>query len=139
MTEFVPRADASATIADFIEASGAAWAVHPDVINRAMSILTEFAETAVAGELVQGATNVEVTFDELNLDISCAMQVNRSWSRNAGRLRTKSWMKAVWHGFPATWSVNSRTASGWTYWTVGTACESAWCTDRVAGSQSSAP
>ena len=67
--EFAPGADASATIADFIEASGAAWGARADVITRAMSIITEFAEAAADAELVQGVVSVEVVFDELNLHI----------------------------------------------------------------------
>src|SRR5215831_758067 len=53
----------------FMEAQGGVWGARRDVIMRATAALNEFVESAAALGLVNGKAQVEVSFDEFNLDM----------------------------------------------------------------------
>jgi xanthine permease XanP len=67
--ELVPGVDGSQKIFEFMETQGSLWGARRDVIMRATAALNEFVESAAGLGLVNGKTQVEVTFDEFNLDL----------------------------------------------------------------------
>ena len=67
--ELTPGVDSSQTVFDFMEAQGGIWGARRDVILRATAALNEFVESAAALGLVKGKAQVEVSFDEFNLDM----------------------------------------------------------------------
>jgi NCS2 family nucleobase:cation symporter-2 len=52
-----------------METQGGLWGARRDVIMRATAALNEFAESATGLDLVKGKAQVEVSFDEFNLDM----------------------------------------------------------------------
>lgn len=64
-----PTQPDAATIEQFMETHGASWGARRDVIDRAKFNLTQSIETIVEGCEPQGPLEVEVTFDEFNLDV----------------------------------------------------------------------
>jgi xanthine permease XanP len=67
--ELTPGADGSQKIFDFMETQGEVWGARRDVIRRATAALNEFVESATSLGLVKGKTQVELSFDEFNLDL----------------------------------------------------------------------
>src|SRR5262245_52987885 len=67
--ELTGEAESSDVIFDFMETHGSAWGARRDVIQRAAAALNEFAETAAALELARAKIEVQVSFDEFNLDV----------------------------------------------------------------------
>jgi xanthine permease XanP len=67
--ELTPGADGSQKIFDFMETQGEVWGARRDVIRRATAALNEFVESAASLGLVKGKTQVELSFDEFNLDL----------------------------------------------------------------------
>lgn len=68
--EVRPGIDGSAEIVNFMYASGSAWGARPDVIQRATAAINEFVELAAAQALATGPVQIEVRFDEFNLDVA---------------------------------------------------------------------
>jgi len=66
--ELTPGVDQSQTIFDFMETQGSAWGARRDVVIRVTSALNEFLESAAVLGLVKGKAQVDVSFDEFNLD-----------------------------------------------------------------------
>jgi xanthine permease XanP len=67
--ELIPGVDGSQKVFAFMETQGGVWGARREVITRATAVLNEFAESAAAMGLVQGKAQVDVSFDEFNLDI----------------------------------------------------------------------
>lgn len=67
--ELTPGVDGSQTVFDFMETQGGLWGARRDVIMRATAALNEFVESAAGLDLVKGKAQVEVSFDEFNLDM----------------------------------------------------------------------
>jgi xanthine permease XanP len=67
--ELTPSVDSSQKIFDFMETQGGVWGARRDVIMRATAALNEFVESAAGLGLVKGRAQVEVSFDEFNLDM----------------------------------------------------------------------
>ena len=67
--ELTGDAESSDVIFDFMETHGSAWGARREVIQRMTAALNEFAETAAALELARGNIEVQVSFDEFNLDV----------------------------------------------------------------------
>jgi xanthine permease XanP len=67
--ELTPDVDGYQKIFEFMETQGGLWGARPDVIVRATAALNEFAESAAGLNLVKGKAQVEVSFDEFNLDL----------------------------------------------------------------------
>ena len=67
--ELTPGVDGSQKIFEFMEAQGGLWGARRDVIMRATAALNEFVESAAGLGLVKGKAQVEVSFDEFNLDM----------------------------------------------------------------------
>jgi NCS2 family nucleobase:cation symporter-2 len=67
--ELTPGVDGSQRIFEFMETQGGLWGARPDVIMRATAALNEFSESAASLDLVKGKAQVEVSFDEFNLDL----------------------------------------------------------------------
>jgi len=68
--ELTPGVDGSQKIFEFMETQGGLWGARRDVIMRATAALNEFVESAAALGLVNGKAQVEVSFDEFNLDVN---------------------------------------------------------------------
>jgi len=68
--ELTPGVDGSQKIFEFMETQGGVWGARRDVILRATAALNEFVESAAALGLVNGKAQVEVSFDEFNLDVN---------------------------------------------------------------------
>jgi xanthine permease XanP len=67
--ELTPGIDGSQKIFEFMETQGSVWGARRDVILRATAALNEFVESAAGLGLVNGKAQVEVSFDEFNLDM----------------------------------------------------------------------
>jgi len=67
--ELTPGVDDSQKIFEFMETHGGVWGARREVIMRATAAVNEFAETAAGLDLVKGKAQVEVSFDEFNLDV----------------------------------------------------------------------
>jgi xanthine permease XanP len=67
--ELTTSVDNSQKIFDFMETQGGVWGARRDVIMRATAALNEFVESAAGLGLVKGRAQVEVSFDEFNLDL----------------------------------------------------------------------
>ena len=67
--ELTPGVDGSQKIFEFMETQGGVWGARREVIMRATAALNEFVESAAGLGLVNGKTQVEVSFDEFNLDM----------------------------------------------------------------------
>jgi NCS2 family nucleobase:cation symporter-2 len=67
--ELTPGVDDSQKIFTFMETQGGLWGARRDVIMRATAALNEFVESAAGLDLVKGKAQVEVSFDEFNLDM----------------------------------------------------------------------
>jgi NCS2 family nucleobase:cation symporter-2 len=65
-----PGRGASESIFSFMERQGAAWGARKDVVYRAVSALNEAVESISAQSLARGNVTVDVSFDELNLDLA---------------------------------------------------------------------
>jgi len=72
--ELVPGVDSSEKIFDFMEKQGAAWGAVHEVIRRAISALNEFLECMTGSGIAKGNLNVDVEFDEYNLDINISYE-----------------------------------------------------------------
>jgi NCS2 family nucleobase:cation symporter-2 len=64
-----PGTDHSQTVFDFMETEGSAWGARRDVVQRVTAALNEFLESAAVLGLVRGKAQVDVSFDEFNLDV----------------------------------------------------------------------
>ncbi len=64
-----PSTDNYDGILSFMRRKGGAWGARPAVINRAASAIIEFLELAAEQSLATGALDIQVRFDEFNLDI----------------------------------------------------------------------
>jgi NCS2 family nucleobase:cation symporter-2 len=69
LLELTPGIDGSQKIFDFMETQGGLWGARREVIQRATAALCEFVESAAGLGLVNGKAQVEVSFDEFNLDL----------------------------------------------------------------------
>jgi len=69
LLELTPGVDGYQKIFEFMETQGGLWGARRDVIMRATAALNEFAESATGLDLVKGKAQVEVSFDEFNLDM----------------------------------------------------------------------
>src|SRR5262245_12651926 len=69
LLELTPGVDGSQKIFEFMETQGGLWGARRDVIMRATAALNEFVESAAGLGLVKGKAQVEVSFDEFNLDM----------------------------------------------------------------------
>jgi len=67
--ELTPGVDGSQKIFEFMETQGSVWGARRDVIMRATAALNEFVESAAGLDLVKGNAQIEVSFDEFNLDV----------------------------------------------------------------------
>lgn len=67
--ELTPGVDGSQKIFEFMETQGGVWGARREVIMRATAALNEFVESAAGLGLVNGRAQVEVSFDEFNLDM----------------------------------------------------------------------
>ena len=64
-----PGTDDSQKVFDFMETQGSAWGARRDVVQRVTAALNEFLESAAVLGLVKGKAQVDVSFDEFNLDV----------------------------------------------------------------------
>ncbi len=64
-----PGVDDADSIFNFMEKQGAAWGARKEVIYRAISALHELYEAVTGSNLAEGEIEVEVSFDEFNLDV----------------------------------------------------------------------
>jgi xanthine permease XanP len=69
LLELTPGVDGYQKIFEFMETQGSVWGARREVIMRATAALNEFAESASGLGLVKGKAQVEVSFDEFNLDM----------------------------------------------------------------------
>jgi NCS2 family nucleobase:cation symporter-2 len=67
--ELTPGVDDSQKVFEFMETQGSVWGARREVITRATAALNEFVETVAALGLVKEKAQVEVSFDEFNLDV----------------------------------------------------------------------
>jgi xanthine permease XanP len=67
--ELTPGVDGSQKIFEFMEIQGSIWGARREVIMRATAALNEFVESAAGLGLVKGKAQIEVSFDEFNLDM----------------------------------------------------------------------
>ena len=68
--ELFPTGDNHKKIFDFMERQGGAWAARREVVFCAASAMNEFMESATTLELTTGPVNMEVFFDEFNLNVN---------------------------------------------------------------------
>jgi len=61
--------DDADSIFDFMEKQGAAWGARREVIYRAISAIHELFEAVYSSRLIKGDMEVDVSFDEFNLDV----------------------------------------------------------------------
>jgi NCS2 family nucleobase:cation symporter-2 len=61
--------DGSQAIFDFMETQGSLWGARRDVVSRAAAAVHEFFESAGSARIVDGKAEVDVSFDEFNLDV----------------------------------------------------------------------
>lgn len=66
--ELKPGVDSSDTIFDFMEHHGSEWGAFRDVVQRCASVVNEFFELVSQSGRARDNVNVEVAFDEFNLD-----------------------------------------------------------------------
>jgi xanthine permease XanP len=64
-----PGVDDTDSIFSFMEKQGAAWGARKEVIDRAMSALSELFEAVASSGLAKGDLEVDVRFDESRLDV----------------------------------------------------------------------
>ncbi len=64
-----PGVDDADSIFDFMEKQGASWGARREVIYRAISALHELFEAVSSSNLAKGDIEVDVSFDEFNLDV----------------------------------------------------------------------
>jgi xanthine permease XanP len=57
-------------MSDFMEAQGGKWGAPRELVQRVTSTLNEFIESAVAFDLATGRIEIEVTYDEFNLNVN---------------------------------------------------------------------
>jgi xanthine permease XanP len=69
INELVPGVDSSDKIFTFMQRQGSLWGAMPDVIFRAASAINEIFESAASASIAQGPLQVDVSFDEFNLDV----------------------------------------------------------------------
>jgi NCS2 family nucleobase:cation symporter-2 len=67
--QLVPGTDSSEKIFEFMERNGGAWGARKEVMAKATGALNEFLEAVTEHDLTKAAIDVEVSFDELNLDV----------------------------------------------------------------------
>lgn len=67
--KLAPEIGSSEKIVDFMEKNGSLWGARKEVISRSISATNEFLEAAVEHKLTDGDINMEVSFDEFNLDV----------------------------------------------------------------------
>jgi len=67
--KLVPETDAPDRILHFMEENGRAWGARPEVVYRAIAVISEFLEAAIENGLTREPVDVEVAFDEFNLDV----------------------------------------------------------------------
>lgn len=72
--ELIPGEDNYKKIVNFMEIHGGAWGARREVIDRAVSAMHEFMESAAAMELTTEKITMEVSFDEFNLDVNIYYQ-----------------------------------------------------------------
>jgi NCS2 family nucleobase:cation symporter-2 len=68
-TELYPGKQSSEDVFDFVEKQGSSWGARPEVVANAASALNEVLESVTAMGLAQGPLQVDIKFDELNLDV----------------------------------------------------------------------
>jgi xanthine permease XanP len=64
-----PGVDGSDSIFNFMERQGAAWGARREVIYRAVSAINELFEAVTSSGLAEGKVEMEVAFDEFNLEV----------------------------------------------------------------------
>ncbi len=64
-----PGVDDADSVFDFMEKQGAAWGARREVIYRAISAIHELFEAVSSSNLAKGDIEVDVSFDEFNLDV----------------------------------------------------------------------
>ncbi len=67
--KIVPETDAPDRILHFMEENGRAWGARAEVVYRAIAVISEFLEAAIENGLTREPVDVEVAFDEFNLDV----------------------------------------------------------------------
>jgi len=66
---FDPGVDSPDVIRSFLEQQGAKWAARRDVIERAIFGTAQAAESIAENSRLEGPIQIEVSFDEFNLDL----------------------------------------------------------------------
>jgi xanthine permease XanP len=64
-----PSVASEQAVYEFMDTCGREWGARPVIIARATRIITELFEACVMAQLAKGDINVDVKFDEFNLDI----------------------------------------------------------------------
>jgi NCS2 family nucleobase:cation symporter-2 len=67
--ELTPGVDSSGKVFSIMQKQGGLWGAIKDVVDHATVVICEFLEAAAISKSVQGSIDVEVSFDELNLDV----------------------------------------------------------------------
>jgi len=67
--ELIPNVDSSDKVFTFMQKQGSLWGALPDVISRAASAINETLEAAETTGSAKGPLQVDVSFDEFNLDV----------------------------------------------------------------------
>jgi NCS2 family nucleobase:cation symporter-2 len=68
--ELVPEMASSEIIFDFMERNGAAWGARKEVVSRAVAAMNEFLEAVIEHKLAKEKIDMDVSFDEFNLDVN---------------------------------------------------------------------
>jgi len=67
--QLMPEADSSQKIFEFMERNGGAWGARREVISRAVAGMNELMEAVIEHRLTEDAIDMDVNFDEFNLDV----------------------------------------------------------------------
>jgi xanthine permease XanP len=67
--QLMPEGDSSEKIFEFMERNGGGWGARREVISRAIGGMNEFLEAVIEHRLTGDAIEMDVSFDEFNLDV----------------------------------------------------------------------
>jgi len=67
--QLMPEVDSSEKIFEFMEKNGGAWGARREVISRAVGGMNELLEAVIEHGLTEDAIDMDVSFDEFNLDV----------------------------------------------------------------------
>jgi NCS2 family nucleobase:cation symporter-2 len=67
--ELIPDMDSSEKIFEFMERNGGAWGARREVVSKAIGAINEFLEAVTEHKLAKDPIDVNVSFDEFNLDV----------------------------------------------------------------------